>query len=110
MSTDKRQPAQSLDSLTPRQIVEELDRYVVGQRDAKRLEDHLPQEDECDHDDEGHRRRLPGGSRTLGRVEAIIQDALVEQVLQRAEIDHLREDLEDLQELVQDLIRIENED
>jgi len=30
------QPA-SLDSLTPRQIVEELDRYVIGQRDAKRM-------------------------------------------------------------------------
>src|SRR2546421_11496492 len=27
----------SLDSLTPRQIVEELDRYVIGQRDAKRM-------------------------------------------------------------------------
>lgn len=26
-----------LDSLTPRQIVEELDRYVIGQRDAKRM-------------------------------------------------------------------------
>jgi len=29
--------AASLDRLTPRQIVEELDRYVVGQRDAKRM-------------------------------------------------------------------------
>ena len=29
--------AQSLDGLTPRQIVEELDRYVIGQRDAKRM-------------------------------------------------------------------------
>ena len=27
----------TLDSLTPRQIVEELDRYVIGQRDAKRM-------------------------------------------------------------------------
>jgi ATP-dependent HslUV protease ATP-binding subunit HslU len=27
----------SLDRLTPRQIVEELDRYVIGQRDAKRM-------------------------------------------------------------------------
>src|SRR2546421_3445689 len=27
----------SLDSLTPRQTVEELDRYVIGQRDAKRM-------------------------------------------------------------------------
>src|SRR5881396_1707121 len=26
-----------LESLTPRQIVEELDRYVIGQRDAKRM-------------------------------------------------------------------------
>jgi hypothetical protein len=32
---DKRLP--SLDSLTPRQIVNELDRYVIGQRDAKRM-------------------------------------------------------------------------
>ena len=31
------QPAANLDRLTPRQIVEELDRYVVGQRDAKRM-------------------------------------------------------------------------
>ena len=29
--------AQRLESLTPRQIVEELDRYVIGQRDAKRM-------------------------------------------------------------------------
>src|SRR5439155_23997938 len=29
--------AQGLESLTPRQIVEELDRYVIGQRDAKRM-------------------------------------------------------------------------
>jgi ATP-dependent HslUV protease ATP-binding subunit HslU len=28
---------QGLDSFTPRQIVEELDRYVIGQRDAKRM-------------------------------------------------------------------------
>jgi ATP-dependent HslUV protease ATP-binding subunit HslU len=28
---------QGIDSLTPRQIVEELDRYVIGQRDAKRM-------------------------------------------------------------------------
>ena len=28
---------QRLESLTPRQIVEELDRYVIGQRDAKRM-------------------------------------------------------------------------
>ncbi|NIO09814.1 MAG: AAA family ATPase, partial [Deltaproteobacteria bacterium] len=27
----------SLDSMTPRQIVDELDRYVIGQRDAKRM-------------------------------------------------------------------------
>ncbi len=30
-------PSTGLDRLTPRQIVEELDRYVVGQRDAKRM-------------------------------------------------------------------------
>jgi ATP-dependent HslUV protease ATP-binding subunit HslU len=32
-------PAQTvkLDAMTPRQIVEELDRYVIGQRDAKRM-------------------------------------------------------------------------
>src|SRR5438552_11120261 len=28
---------QRLESLTPRQIVEELDRYVIGQRDANRM-------------------------------------------------------------------------
>lgn len=32
----RRQPG-NLDDLTPRQIVEELDRYVIGQRDAKRM-------------------------------------------------------------------------
>jgi len=31
------QRGQGLDSFTPRQIVEELDRYVIGQRDAKRM-------------------------------------------------------------------------
>jgi ATP-dependent HslUV protease ATP-binding subunit HslU len=31
------QPTQCLEGLTPRQIVEELDRYVIGQRDAKRM-------------------------------------------------------------------------
>jgi len=36
MDEQTNQPA-SLDSLTPRQIVEELDRYVIGQRDAKRM-------------------------------------------------------------------------
>ena len=30
-------PSQILDNFTPRQIVEELDRYVIGQRDAKRM-------------------------------------------------------------------------
>ncbi|MFA9560998.1 MAG: ATP-dependent protease ATPase subunit HslU [Nitrospirota bacterium] len=30
-------PTPKLDSLTPRQIVEELDRYVIGQKDAKRM-------------------------------------------------------------------------
>ena len=29
--------ATPLDSMTPRQIVEELDRYVIGQKDAKRM-------------------------------------------------------------------------
>ena len=27
-------PSAKLDTMTPRQIVEELDRYVIGQRDA----------------------------------------------------------------------------
>src|SRR5439155_1475083 len=36
MDEQTNQPS-SLDSLTPRQIVEELDRYVIGQRDAKRM-------------------------------------------------------------------------
>jgi ATP-dependent HslUV protease ATP-binding subunit HslU len=35
MTTPEQMP--SLDRLTPRQIVEELDRYVIGQRDAKRM-------------------------------------------------------------------------
>ncbi|HEY3197453.1 MAG TPA: ATP-dependent protease ATPase subunit HslU [Nitrospirales bacterium] len=30
-------PGHKLESLTPRQIVDELDRYVIGQRDAKRM-------------------------------------------------------------------------
>ena len=30
-------PPAKLDTMTPRQIVEELDRYVIGQRDAKRM-------------------------------------------------------------------------
>ncbi len=30
-------PTPKLDSMTPRQIVEELDRYVIGQKDAKRM-------------------------------------------------------------------------
>ncbi len=30
-------PAEKLDSLSPREIVEVLDRYVIGQRDAKRM-------------------------------------------------------------------------
>ncbi|WP_447978865.1 ATP-dependent protease ATPase subunit HslU [Candidatus Nitrospira bockiana] len=34
--TDHRD-TRSLETLTPRQIVEELDRYVIGQRDAKRM-------------------------------------------------------------------------
>jgi ATP-dependent HslUV protease ATP-binding subunit HslU len=35
--TSVNQPPPSLDRLTPKQIVEELDRYVIGQRDAKRM-------------------------------------------------------------------------
>src|SRR5207247_3944338 len=35
MSENKQ--TQGLESLTPRQIVEKLDRYVIGQRDAKRM-------------------------------------------------------------------------
>jgi ATP-dependent HslUV protease ATP-binding subunit HslU len=34
---EPREEIHGLDRLTPRQIVEELDRYVVGQRDAKRM-------------------------------------------------------------------------
>ncbi|HKW85490.1 MAG TPA: ATP-dependent protease ATPase subunit HslU [Nitrospiraceae bacterium] len=34
---DPRKKPPSLDRLTPRQIVEELDRYVIGQKDAKRM-------------------------------------------------------------------------
>ena len=30
-------PTGNLDSLSPREIVEVLDRYVIGQRDAKRM-------------------------------------------------------------------------
>ena len=35
--TSQRAIPRNLDHLTPRQIVEELDRYVIGQRDAKRM-------------------------------------------------------------------------
>ncbi|NKB80441.1 MAG: ATP-dependent protease ATPase subunit HslU [Nitrospirales bacterium] len=37
MSAHTKKDGQGLDALTPRQIVEELDRYVIGQRDAKRM-------------------------------------------------------------------------
>ena len=37
MASDPQTRRSSLDHLTPRQIVEELDRYVIGQRDAKRM-------------------------------------------------------------------------
>lgn len=37
MDTQTIQALKKLDTLTPRQIVEELDRYVIGQRDAKRM-------------------------------------------------------------------------
>ena len=36
-TTEKEAPPVKLDSLTPRQIVEVLDRYVIGQGDAKRM-------------------------------------------------------------------------
>jgi ATP-dependent HslUV protease ATP-binding subunit HslU len=34
---DQQTPALNINSLTPRQIVEELNRYVIGQKDAKRM-------------------------------------------------------------------------
>ena len=37
MGPDQSVTTLNLNSLTPRQIVEELDRYVIGQRDAKRM-------------------------------------------------------------------------
>ena len=37
MNKKKSHNPNRLDALTPRQIVEELDRYVIGQRDAKRM-------------------------------------------------------------------------
>ena len=37
MASSPQTRSTSLDRLTPRQIVEELDRYVIGQRDAKRM-------------------------------------------------------------------------
>ncbi len=37
MMADQQPALPNLDNLTPRQIVEELDRYVIGQRDAKRM-------------------------------------------------------------------------
>src|SRR5881296_1190509 len=37
MPPESRTKPPSLDRLTPRQIVEELDRYVIGQQDAKRM-------------------------------------------------------------------------
>ena len=37
MSMNNNKGGTTLDTLTPRQIVEELDRYVIGQRDAKRM-------------------------------------------------------------------------
>ena len=37
MNAERTRSLPSLDNLTPRQIVEELDRYVIGQRDAKRM-------------------------------------------------------------------------
>ena len=37
MEPESQQTPSRLDGLTPRQIVDELDRYVIGQRDAKRM-------------------------------------------------------------------------
>jgi ATP-dependent HslUV protease ATP-binding subunit HslU len=37
MAQESHRQSGGLDRLTPRQIVEELDRYVIGQRDAKRM-------------------------------------------------------------------------
>ena len=37
MNPEPTQTNTPLDSMTPRQIVDELDRYVIGQRDAKRM-------------------------------------------------------------------------
>lgn len=37
MDHDTTQTPSRLDGLTPRQIVDELDRYIIGQRDAKRM-------------------------------------------------------------------------
>ncbi len=37
MMSDQQPALPNLNNLTPRQIVEELDRYVIGQRDAKRM-------------------------------------------------------------------------
>ncbi len=37
MNSELTQTSTSLDSMTPRQIVDELDRYVIGQQDAKRM-------------------------------------------------------------------------
>ena len=37
MDHQTKQTPSRLDGLTPRQIVDELDRYVIGQRDAKRM-------------------------------------------------------------------------
>ena len=37
MEQSSTSPIPKLDSMTPRQIVEELDRYVIGQKDAKRM-------------------------------------------------------------------------
>lgn len=37
MTTDTPSRPLNMNSLTPRQIVEALDRYVIGQQDAKRM-------------------------------------------------------------------------
>ena len=37
MKSETQTQSAKLDAMTPRQIVEELDRYVIGQSDAKRM-------------------------------------------------------------------------
>ena len=67
-------------SLTPREIVEQLDRYIIGQADAKRAEGlsgkgsvagrRIP-DDRPSRTAQGHRRRLTEAIRSSGRTRAI---------------------------------------